>query len=122
MALAWKKRGPLVESLGAGDFAAFIAYLNDHLADNGGAAGYFQPMPHGQSAFPAERAAPFRSGLGIAVGAKGWRRAWVARAGEGRDRRPYRPEGASRGIHWASVPVGNGRGQGAIAGSASARR
>jgi ribosomal protein S18 acetylase RimI-like enzyme len=74
----------LVESLGAGEFAEFIAYLNDHLADNGGEAGYFQPLPHGQSAFPAERAAPFRSGLEIAVGAKGWRRAWVARSAAGR--------------------------------------
>jgi ribosomal protein S18 acetylase RimI-like enzyme len=74
----------LVEPLAAGDFADFIVYLNDQLSDNGGEAGYFQPMPHGQSAFPAERAEPFRSGLAIAVGAKGWRRAWVARAADGR--------------------------------------
>ena len=74
----------LVEPLAADDFAAFIVYLNDQLSDNGGEAGYFQPMPHGQSAFPAERAEPFRSGLVIAVGAKGWRRAWVARAADGR--------------------------------------
>ncbi len=74
----------LVAPLGADDFAAFIVYLNDHLTDNGGEAGYFQPMPHGQSAFPAERAAPFRDGLRIAVGVKGWRRAWVARSAQGR--------------------------------------
>jgi ribosomal protein S18 acetylase RimI-like enzyme len=74
---------PLVEPLEAGAFDDFITYLNDHLTDNGGAAGYFQPMPRGQSALPAERAAPFRSGLAIAVGAIGWRRAWVARAADG---------------------------------------
>lgn len=74
----------MVEPLDAGDFAEFIVYLNDHLADNGGEAGYFQPLPHGHSSFPAERAAPFRGGLEIAVGAKGWRRAWVARSAAGR--------------------------------------
>lgn len=73
-----------VESLDAGDFAEFIAYLNDHLTDNGGAGGYFQPLPRGQSTFPAERAAPFRGGLEIEVGVKGWRRAWVARSAQGR--------------------------------------
>lgn len=75
---------PLAEPLEAGDFAEFIAYLNDHLADNGGEDGYFQPLPRGQSGFTAERAAPFRNGLAIAVGDAGWRRAWVARSTEGR--------------------------------------
>lgn len=74
----------LVEPLDAGDFADFVVYMNDHLLDNGGAAGYFQPLPRKESGFPAERAAPFRSGLAIAVGAQGWRRAWVARAADGR--------------------------------------
>ena len=74
----------LIEPLDAGGFADFIAYLNDHLMDNGGEAGYFQPLPRSQSAFPAERAEPFRSGLDIAVATRGWRRAWVARSAEGR--------------------------------------
>lgn len=81
-----RQREPLalVEPLGAAGFTEFIVYLNDHLADNGGEAGYFQPLPRGHSTFPAERAAQFRSGLDIAVGAQGWRRAWVARSAEGR--------------------------------------
>jgi ribosomal protein S18 acetylase RimI-like enzyme len=72
---------PLHES----EFADFIAYLNDHLADNGGAdTGYFQPTPRSASFFPADREAAFRSGLATAVGTKGWRRAWVARSADGR--------------------------------------
>jgi GNAT superfamily N-acetyltransferase len=67
------------------DFGDFLAYLNDHLADNGGAGtGYFQPLPRSQSFFPADRESAFRSGLGIAVGTRGWRRAWVVRAADGR--------------------------------------
>jgi ribosomal protein S18 acetylase RimI-like enzyme len=76
---------PFITSLHERDFNDFIAYLNDHLADNGGAdAGYFQPLARGRSSFPADRATAFRSGLETAVGAKGWRRAWVARATDGR--------------------------------------
>jgi ribosomal protein S18 acetylase RimI-like enzyme len=80
-----RQREPVaqVEPLDGGAFAEFIAYLNDHLSDNGGAAGYFQPLPRGQSAFPAERAGPFRGGLEVEVGVKGWRRAWVARSAQG---------------------------------------
>lgn len=67
------------------DFGDFIAYLNDHLSDNGGAAaGYFQPVSRSQSFMPADRLAAFRSGLAAAVGATGWRRAWVARSADGR--------------------------------------
>jgi ribosomal protein S18 acetylase RimI-like enzyme len=67
------------------DFADFIAYLNDHLSDNGaGDAGYFQPLSRSLSFFPADRETAFRSGLATAVGAKGWRRAWVARSADGR--------------------------------------
>lgn len=73
-----------IEQLHADDFAEFIAYLNDHLSDNGSAeAGYFQPLPRSQSRFPADREEAFRNGLATAVGAKGWRRAWVARAADG---------------------------------------
>jgi RimJ/RimL family protein N-acetyltransferase len=70
-----------IEPLQAHDFAEFITYLNDHLADNGSAeAGYFQPLPRSGSSFPAERASAFRDGIAAAVGTQGWRRAWVARA------------------------------------------
>lgn len=72
-----------IEPLQANEFDAFLAYLNDHLSDNGAAGtGYFQPLPRSSSFFPAERAAAFRHGIGIAVGSKGWRRAWVARSAD----------------------------------------
>ncbi|MDB5935670.1 MAG: hypothetical protein JWQ01_3014 [Massilia sp.] len=70
-----------IEPLRAEDFSGFIAYLNDHLSDNGGAgAGYFQPLPRAASAFDPERAAVFKAALDAAVGSRGWRRAWVARS------------------------------------------
>lgn len=72
----------LFAPLDGADFAAFIVYLNDHLADNGVEGKYFQPLPRSRSVFPAEREAAFRDGLAIPVGAKGWRRAWVARSAD----------------------------------------
>ena len=74
-----------IEPLQVDDFADFVAYLNDHLRDNGGAeAGYFQPLPRNGSTFPSDRAGAFRDGLATAVASKGWRRAWVARSKDGR--------------------------------------
>jgi ribosomal protein S18 acetylase RimI-like enzyme len=73
-----------IEALGTDDFGDFVTYLNDHLADNGGEAGYFQPLPRRASSMPPERARAFRGGLDIAVGIRGWRRAWVARSPQGR--------------------------------------
>lgn len=74
---------PLIEALAADDLAEFIAYLNDHLADNGTrGTGYFQPLPRSSSFFPADRVAAFRTGFDAAVGAKGWRRVWVARSSQ----------------------------------------
>lgn len=69
-----------IEPLHADDFADFIAYLNDHLSDNGGEAGYFQPLPRDRSFFPADRTSAFRDGLDAEVGTSGWRRAWVVRS------------------------------------------
>lgn len=66
------------------DFDTFLAYLNDHLSDNGqDGTGYFQPLPRLASRFPADRAEAFRTGLQLAVGAAGWRRLWVARDAQG---------------------------------------
>ncbi|MFC0132913.1 GNAT family N-acetyltransferase [Massilia eurypsychrophila] len=76
--------GCAIEALGTDDFSEFVTYLNDHLADNGGEAGYFQPLPQRASSMPPERARAFRDGLDIAVGSRGWRRAWVARSPRGR--------------------------------------
>ena len=72
-----------IEPLDADGFLAFVAYLNDHLADNGDDAGYFQPLPRRASFLPAERAAAFRDGLHVTVASHGWRRAWVARSEQG---------------------------------------
>lgn len=70
-----------IEALSAAQFPEFLAYLNAHLAENGSPeTGYFQPQPRGVAEFPAERAAAFERGLGIAVGQPGWRRAWLARS------------------------------------------
>jgi ribosomal protein S18 acetylase RimI-like enzyme len=76
--------GAAIEALGVDDFGQFVTYLNDHMADNGGDAGYFQPLPRRASSMPPERARAFRDGLDVAVGSRGWRRAWVARSPEGR--------------------------------------
>jgi RimJ/RimL family protein N-acetyltransferase len=74
----------IIEPLHANDFTDFIAYLNDHLSDNGSnGAGYFQPLPRSRSFLPADRQAAFRTGFDAAVGAKGWRRAWLARSADG---------------------------------------
>lgn len=71
--------GIIVESLTAGGFDRFMAYLNEHLAVNGSEeTGYFQPMSRERPMFPLAKAEAFRSGLVTAVSELGWRRAWVA--------------------------------------------
>jgi RimJ/RimL family protein N-acetyltransferase len=69
-----------IEPLTAADLDAFIAYLNDHLADNGVDGCYFQPFPRDSSRVPPEMEASFRAGLSILVGDPGWQRIWVARS------------------------------------------
>lgn len=74
----------LITAVSLSEFGAFIAYLNDHLSENGSAdVGYFQPLSRSASCFPADREAAFRAGLEIAVGVQGWRRAWAVRGPEG---------------------------------------
>jgi len=74
-----------IEILRSADFEEFLRYLNDHLSDNGvGGTAYFQPLPRAESFFPAEKAEAFVSGMAAPVGMPGWRRAWVARTGDGR--------------------------------------
>ena len=74
-----------IEPLRAAQFEEFLRYLNDHLSDNGvGQTAYFQPLPRSESFFPAEKAEAFISGMAAPVGTPGWRRAWVARAEDGR--------------------------------------
>jgi ribosomal protein S18 acetylase RimI-like enzyme len=65
-------------------FDTFLAYLNDHLSDNGrGDTAYFQPLSRDESRFPAEKAEGLRAGMRTEVGVAGWRRVWVARAEDG---------------------------------------
>ncbi len=63
---------------------AFMAYLADHMTDNG-APGlpYFQPAPHGQVAMPQEKCDAFARGLAVPVGEAGWRRLWLAKTPDG---------------------------------------
>jgi ribosomal protein S18 acetylase RimI-like enzyme len=66
------------------EFDQFLAYLNDHLSDNGKKGDpYFQPLSHSESSFPSERVTAFRTGLVVPVGQTGWRRLWVARGAMG---------------------------------------
>jgi len=72
-----------ISPLGDADLPAFFAYLNAHLQDNGrDGAPLFQPMSRANPIFPADKIAAFTSGLSLAVGTPGWRRAWIA-TGEG---------------------------------------
>lgn len=68
-----------IKSVIPSEFDEFIAYLNDHLSENGTAeVGYFQPLSRSASTFPIDRATAFRLGLEVPVGQQGWRRAWTA--------------------------------------------
>jgi ribosomal protein S18 acetylase RimI-like enzyme len=69
-----------IEPLDPAGFDAFLAYLNDHLADNGrGDTAYFQPLSRDASRFPADKAEAFKAGMRVEVAGAGWRRVWVAR-------------------------------------------
>lgn len=73
-----------IDKLAPAAFEEFLAYLNDHLSDNGrDGTAYFQPLPRDASHFPSEKAEAFRNGMRIEVGKPGWRRVWVARADDG---------------------------------------
>lgn len=73
-----------IEPLEAAGFDAFLAYLNDHLSDNGrGETAHFQPLSRDESRFPADKTTAFRTGMQTEVGQAGWRRVWVARDANG---------------------------------------
>ena len=67
-----------IRPFGTEQFDQFLAYLNDHLSDNGRDAMYFQPLSGNASVFSSERADAFRAGIGLGVDRLGWRRLWVA--------------------------------------------
>ncbi|HSD38608.1 MAG TPA: GNAT family N-acetyltransferase [Rhodocyclaceae bacterium] len=70
----------MIEPASAADLDLFIAYLNDHLADNGIDGLYFQPLERSASGVPPEMEEAFRTGLETPVGSLGWRRLWLARS------------------------------------------
>lgn len=75
---------PRFEPIDAQSIDAFLAYLDDHIADNGNPpTGYFLPIPRGAAVLPPDKAQSFREGLRIEVGKPGWRRAFVARSATG---------------------------------------
>jgi RimJ/RimL family protein N-acetyltransferase len=70
---------PTIRSVAVADLPALFVYLDDHLQDNGRAGmPLFQPMARADSRFPTDKRAAFAIGLNAAVGAPGWRRAWMA--------------------------------------------
>jgi len=74
---------PSIDLVEVQEFDQFLAYLNDHLSDNGSGGAYFQPLSRSDSTFPPERAVTFRAGLALPVGQAGWRRLWAARNSSG---------------------------------------
>jgi RimJ/RimL family protein N-acetyltransferase len=72
-----------ITGLDTRDFGRFAEYLNDHVSDNGAEGRpLFQPIARSDCHFEGERAAGFRRALDVPPFAPGWRRAWVAVAGD----------------------------------------
>ena len=72
--------GLQIELVDRSEFDLFLAYLNDHLSDNGqGDTAYFHPVPRNEPHMQPDKAEAFRNGLQVRVGCPGWRRIWVAR-------------------------------------------
>jgi RimJ/RimL family protein N-acetyltransferase len=75
---------PAIHSVAVADLPALFVYLDDHLQDNGRAGTpLFQPMARAESRWATDKRAAFALGLGAAIGAPGWRRAWMALDGDG---------------------------------------
>lgn len=71
--------GFLIQPISSSAFDPFVAYLNDHLSDNGKPGQvHFQPLPYSESIFAAEKVRAFRDALDVSPGAPGWRRLWGA--------------------------------------------
>jgi ribosomal protein S18 acetylase RimI-like enzyme len=74
---------PAIEPLGPLRLREFLAYLGDHLRDNGAdGLPYFQPMPKGGD-LPSGWEAMFRESMARPVGEAGWRRVWLIRSDAG---------------------------------------
>ncbi|QNA90913.1 N-acetyltransferase [Massilia sp. Dwa41.01b] len=75
---------PAIREVREADLPALFLYLDDHLQDNGrDSTPLFQPMARADSRFPLDKRGAFAIDLGAAVGAPGWRRAWMALAPDG---------------------------------------
>lgn len=76
--------GILIEPIGDSGCDEFFHYLRDHCSDNGkGETGYFVPSSQSDPAFAPEKEQRFRDGLKLPLASQGWRRAWLARDGNG---------------------------------------
>jgi ribosomal protein S18 acetylase RimI-like enzyme len=70
-----------IVSVALDELPTLLAYLEDHLRDNGvGETPLFLPMSRTQAWKAEEKRDAFGRGLSLDVGLAGWRRAWVARA------------------------------------------
>ena len=68
-----------IRSIALPHFDSFVAYLEDHLRDNGReGTPLFQPRSRNDTRLDADKLASFRAGLEIEVGEPKWRRAWAA--------------------------------------------
>ncbi|MES1205585.1 MAG: GNAT family N-acetyltransferase [Pseudomonadota bacterium] len=73
------RRDISIRPLAADDLEALIAYLEDHLLDNGrNGVPLFQPQSRGTTWRAADRLALFREGMAAPVGYPRWRRFWAA--------------------------------------------
>jgi len=68
---------PTIESVAISELQEFVAYLADHLSDNGKHE-YFQPLSRSDAGVPPKIAASFRDGIAATMSDPNWRRAWIA--------------------------------------------
>ena len=69
----------LIRQARAAELAAFFAYLNEHLGENGRDGGaLFMPMARGDSRLPSDKQHAFITGMATALFEPGWRRLWLA--------------------------------------------
>jgi ribosomal protein S18 acetylase RimI-like enzyme len=68
-----------IRAIAVEQFDSFVAYLEDHVRDNGrDGTPLFQPRPRNVTRLEEDKMASFRAGLQLAIGEAKWRRAWAA--------------------------------------------
>ena len=69
----------LIRQAWATELAAFFAYLDEHLGENGrDGAALFMPLARGDSRLPVDKQHAFITGMATALFDPGWRRLWLA--------------------------------------------